>query len=131
MHDTHLHRINENTRRLGRVFLFEDEADLRVWKQRHEQQTAHELQTRVLPTRPPTVPGYGFNFWSQPAAEVGGDHLNFCACGGDSIGIVIADVSGKGIGAALIVSLLRATFRTQSWGNHNPCDVLTRANEFL
>ena len=62
---------------------------------------------------------------------MGGDHFNFLSVSGDSIGLLLFDVSGKGAPAALVAARLRAIFRTQAWGNHDVRDVLARAHEFL
>ena len=102
-----------------------------IFARQFSSQDAHELQMRLLPTRPPLVAGYHFAGVSVPAALVGGDHFNFLACGGDRIGLLLFDVSGKGALAALVAARLRAIFRTQSWGNRDARDVVRRANDFL
>lgn len=117
--------------RAERVFCFEDDADLPIAGRKFTSQDAQELQLRLLPTRPPHVVGYNLEAVSFPAAIVGGDHFNFCAVSGDRVGILIFDVSGKGPAAALVAARLRSIFRTQTWGNRDVCDVLSRAHDFL
>lgn len=117
--------------RAERIFLFESHDDLLICNRQEKPADAHDVQLRLLPTRPPKIDGFHIDAISIPAQEVGGDHFNFFSAGGDRLGVLIADVSGKGMPAALIATLLRATFRTQSWGNHDVHDVLTRANAFL
>lgn len=117
--------------RAERIFAFEEPGDLPIFAREFSSRDAHELQMRLLPTRPPQWPGYRFSGISVPAALVGGDHFNFLSCGGDKIGLLLFDVSGKGAMAALIASKLRSIFRTQSWSNPDPRDVVARANEFL
>ncbi|BCM92096.1 phosphoserine phosphatase RsbU [Abditibacteriota bacterium] len=114
-----------------RIFCFEDDSDLPITARKFSSQDAHELQLRLLPNRPPHVPGYDLVAVSYPAAIVGGDHFNFCPVGGDKVGILIFDVSGKGPPAALVAARLRSIFRTQSWGNRDVRDVLSRAHAFL
>ncbi len=117
--------------RAERIFAFEEAGDLPIFARQFSSQDAHELQMRLLPTRPPLVEGYRFAGVSVPAALVGGDHFNFLSCGGDSIGLLLFDVSGKGAMAALVAARLRSIFRTQTWGNHDARDVVARANDFL
>lgn len=117
--------------RAERIFAFEESSDLPVFARELSSRDARELQMRLLPTRPPLLPGFGFGGISIPAAVVGGDHFNFLSCGGDQIGLLLFDVSGKGALAALVAARLRAIFRTQSWSNHNPRDVVARSNDFL
>lgn len=117
--------------RAERIFAFEEANDLPIFARQFSSHDAHELQMRLLPTRPPLLAGYHFTGVSVPAALVGGDHFNFLACGGDKIGLLMFDVSGKGALAALVAARLRAIFRTQTWGNRDARDVVARANEFL
>ena len=121
----------EGAIRGDRIFRFEDADDLPIIARQFTPGDAHELQTRLLPTRAPKLEGYSFGAVSIPAAVVGGDHFNFLSAGGDALGLLLFDVSGKGAQAALVAARLRAIFRTQAWGNHDVRDVLTRAHEFL
>lgn len=125
------HTIMHSAIRAERIFLFESEDDLLITSRQRAPESAHDVQLRLLPTRPPQIDGFSIDAISIPAQEVGGDHFNFFSAGGDRLGVLIADVSGKGMPAALLATLLRATFRTQTWGNHDVHDVLTRANAFL
>lgn len=116
----------------GRVFMAESEDDLALLSRQLGEQTPHEIQQRLLPNRCPQTRGFDIAASSTPAIEeVGGDHYNFHWAGHDQLGIVVADVSGKGLTAALTATLLRATFRTQTWGNHDVRDVLSRVNAFM
>lgn len=117
--------------RAERIFAFEEPTDMPIFARQFSSHDARELQMRLLPTRPPLVPGFRFSGVSVPAALVGGDHFNFLSCGGDKIGLLMFDVSGKGALAALVAARLRAIFRTQTWGNSDARDVVSRANDFL
>jgi len=123
--------VAEAARRAGRIFAFEDERDLPILAREFSPSDALELQLRLLPTRPPKIEGFRLDAMSVPAALVGGDHFNFCAVGGDRVGLLLFDVSGKGAPAAIVAARLRAIFRTQTWGNRDVRDVLGRAHEFL
>jgi len=123
--------VVESARRAGRIFAFEDERDLPILAREFSPADALELQLHWLPTRPPKIEGFELNAVSFPAALVGGDHFNFMAVGGERVGLLLFDVSGKGAPAAIVAARLRAIFRTQTWGNRDVRDVLGRAHEFL
>jgi sigma-B regulation protein RsbU (phosphoserine phosphatase) len=105
----------------------------RTERQRIEQElkVAHEFQQMLLPSSYPEVPGMEISAFSAPAQEVGGDYydLFFVDEGRRYLGVVVADVSGKGIPGALVMSVVRCTMRAIAPGNLSPRDVLIRANE--
>jgi sigma-B regulation protein RsbU (phosphoserine phosphatase) len=102
-------------------------------RQRIEQElrVAHEFQKMLLPAVFPTVEGFEIGAFSAPALEVGGDYYDFFFVDEAQryLGIVIADVSGKGIPGALIMSMVRCTMRAEARNNLSPRDVMLRANE--
>ena len=69
-----------------------------------EIQIAADIQRRLLPTRYPEIAGFELVGWSRPARHVGGDYYNLLARPGGRLAAVVADVSGKGMPAALMVS---------------------------
>jgi sigma-B regulation protein RsbU (phosphoserine phosphatase) len=76
-----------------------------------EMHVAAEIQRRILPKEPPVVPGFQLIGWNRPAREVGGDYYDMFQTRGGRIGLVVGDVSGKGIPAALMVSTLHSALR--------------------
>ena len=84
-------------------------------KQRIEDQlkTASEVQSGLLPARPPDLPGYDVAAVNLPTWAIGGDYYDYVPLGGGRLGVVVADVSGKGIPAALIMATFRAALRTE------------------
>jgi serine phosphatase RsbU (regulator of sigma subunit)/CHASE1-domain containing sensor protein/anti-sigma regulatory factor (Ser/Thr protein kinase) len=94
--------------------------------------TARSIQHALLPKDLPKLEGWKIAYHYQPAKEVGGDFYDFLSLDDDRVGIVIGDVSGKGIAAALVMantqSVLRAVARR---GNIAPGQVLAEANEVL
>lgn len=68
---------------------------------------ARHVVSHLLPTNPPSVPGMDVAVFSQFRDEVGGDYYDFIELPGGRIGIAIADVSGKGVGAAMLMVRLR------------------------
>jgi phosphoserine phosphatase RsbU/P len=71
-------------------------------------QIAAELQARLLPPGPPKIDGYTIAGLCVPAYEVGGDYFDYVRLGADRLGIVVADVSGNGIAASLLMTSFRA-----------------------
>ena len=94
--------------------------------------TARSIQHALLPKNLPRLDGWKIAYHYQPAREVGGDFYDFLRLEDDRVGLVIGDVSGKGIAAALVMantqSVLRAVARR---GNIAPGQVLAEANEIL
>jgi len=96
-----------------------------------ELRLASEIQQRLLPAAPPDVPGLELAGLSLPAREVGGDYFDFFALDDGRVGLAIADVSGKGTPAALLMSAFRASLRSQDLGRLGPAEVLSRVNRFI
>jgi serine phosphatase RsbU (regulator of sigma subunit)/CHASE1-domain containing sensor protein/anti-sigma regulatory factor (Ser/Thr protein kinase) len=94
--------------------------------------TARSIQHALLPKDLPKLEGWKIAYHYQPAREVGGDFYDFLRLDDGRIGLVMGDVSGKGIAAALVMantqSVLRAVARR---GNIAPGQVLAEANEVL
>jgi sigma-B regulation protein RsbU (phosphoserine phosphatase) len=98
---------------------------------RRDLQIARDIQQRLLPEHCPVIPGFEIAARGTSALEVGGDYYDFFWVDDDHLGIVVADVSGKGVYAALVVAMIRSAFRTQALGNHDVRDVLSRVNAFI
>jgi len=73
-----------------------------------EMHLAAEIQRQILPKGAPQVEGYAMAGWNRPARQVGGDYYDLFLMRGDRLGVVVGDVSGKGIPAALMVSVLHS-----------------------
>jgi sigma-B regulation protein RsbU (phosphoserine phosphatase) len=76
-----------------------------------EMELAAQIQTRLLPTTVPQVSGFEILGWSRPARHVGGDYYDLIALKEGSWGLVVGDVSGKGMPAALMVSTVHSALR--------------------
>ena len=102
-------------------------------RQRAEQEltAAGEIQRRLFPQSPPQVPGFDIHGRCEPANLAGGDYFDYFPMGHDGLGVVVADVSGHGIGPALIMSETRAVLRTLATTYEDVGDILTRANQVL
>lgn len=86
-------------------------ADRRV---RTELEIAHNVQQKLFPNRTRQFASIDYAGRCVPAREVSGDYYDFLDAGESSLGFILADVSGKGIGAALLMANLQACFRSQS-----------------
>lgn len=81
---------------------------------RRELALAAEVQQRLFPEAPPVVASLELSGFCQPARGVGGDYYDFLPLDNQQIGIAIADVAGKGMSAALVMSTVQATLRSQA-----------------
>lgn len=96
-----------------------------------ELELASEIQRRLLPTQAPDVPGYEIRGWSRPARQVGGDYYDLMRLPNDELGIVLGDVSGKGMPAALMVSTLHAGLQLLSTRQPDATEIMERFNQYL
>jgi sigma-B regulation protein RsbU (phosphoserine phosphatase) len=94
-------------------------------------QIAHDVQARLLPARAPVVRGYDIAGMSLPTYDVGGDYFDYVPLPDHRLGLVVADVAGKGIPAALIMATFRALLRTHARRDADAADVVTAVNELL
>lgn len=94
-------------------------------------QVAREIQRILLPQENPQIPGYELAAVNQPAQRVSGDYYDFLQIDEDHLGIVIADVSGKGVPASLIMAMCRTVMRTQATDSHSAAAVLRKVNRLL
>jgi len=82
---------------------------------RYQLASARDIQLRLLPARPPEVPGYEVTGFSVPCHEVGGDYFDFIELPSGRVVIALGDVSGKGFDAALLMACLHASVRSQAY----------------
>ena len=76
-----------------------------------EMALARDIQRSLLPDKAPRLPGFDIAVTNEPCYEVGGDYYDFLPLGPDTLLVVIADVEGKGISSAMVMSNLQATLR--------------------
>ena len=74
-------------------------------------EVARQVQLELLPAKDPELPGYDISAYNFPTEEVSGDYYDWVRIYDDQLGIVIADVSGKGVPAAILMAFLRASLR--------------------
>jgi serine phosphatase RsbU (regulator of sigma subunit) len=101
-------------------------------KLRRDLALAAEVQKRLLPERPPATSIGTLAAASLPARSVGGDYYDFIDVGDHRLGIALADVSGKGVAAALIMSVVQASLRViSSEGDASLPQLVAKMNRFL
>jgi len=93
-----------------------------------ELKVARDIQAQLLPTEPLEHPGVTVWGHHEPCRAVGGDYFDFFEVAPGRIGFCIADVAGKGIPAALLMSTVRVSFRTESADRLDPDNVIARLN---
>src|SRR5438270_4545658 len=97
----------------------------------HDLEIARDIQRILLPSEAPVIPGYEISGINIPARHVSGDYFDYLDVGGDKLGVAIADVSGKGVPASIIMAICRSVLRSQATGNPSPADVLQKVNRQL
>jgi sigma-B regulation protein RsbU (phosphoserine phosphatase) len=96
-----------------------------------ELRIAREIQKSLLPPCPPTIAGISIADLCEPAREVGGDYYDFFELGPRQIGVMIADVSGKGTSAALYMAELKGMMLALSHNERSPRRLMVEANRLL
>ena len=110
--------------------LFQQERSARE-KMSREAQEARSIQQALLPRCSPFIPGFAVSGLSIPAGAVGGDWYDFIDLKDGRWGLVLADVSGKGTAAALLMSATRAMSRSLAENSCSPAEVLTKLNRLM
>jgi sigma-B regulation protein RsbU (phosphoserine phosphatase) len=97
----------------------------------HELNIANEIQTKLLPDRLPQIAGFDIFSYSVSAREVGGDYYDFMVIDPAHLGIVVADVSGKGIPGAMVMTMVRSLMRLASHREASPAETMRKVNRIL
>lgn len=96
-----------------------------------ELQVAHDIQMSILPRSLPRMAGFDFGARIVPARAVGGDLYDFIDFGEDALGVVVGDVSDKGVPAAIFMAQSHALLRAGAQANLPPRETLERVNAHL
>lgn len=115
--------------KIENVYLQEEHIE----KQRLEEQLAvgTKIQRHLLPSESPTIEGYDLYGANHSCYEVGGDYYDFVPLDGGRWAIVLADVAGKGVGAALLMAVLQASLRTLAHVEVRPEALVAHLNRVL
>lgn len=96
-----------------------------------ELEAARNIQQSLTPHDKPSIPRISLAGAYQPAHEVGGDYLDYFQCGDGSWAVMVADVCGKGVPAALLMTVLRSIARVESRSNFSAKQLLSAVNESI
>jgi sigma-B regulation protein RsbU (phosphoserine phosphatase) len=94
-------------------------------------EVARQVQLELLPAKDPQLQGYDISAYNFPTEEVSGDYYDWVRIYEDQIGLVIADVSGKGVPAALLMAFLRASLRAATHIGYSPHISMAKVNYLL
>ena len=97
----------------------------------HDLEIARDIQRILLPAEAPTINGFQISGINVPARQVSGDYFDYIRVDEGRLGVAIADVSGKGVPASLIMAICRSVLRAEAAGNPSPADVLRKVNRQL
>lgn len=98
---------------------------------RQEMMVAQQMQKRLLPQRFPENKAFDVAAMSEPSMEVGGDYFDFVSLDQDRLGVVVGDVSGKGVSAAFYMAEVKGIFQSLSKMCSSPRELLIKANQTL
>lgn len=93
-----------------------------------ELELSQVIQRALLPQQVPVIPGYDIAAFSRPAQIVTGDYFDFLQFEDGTRGFVVADISGHGVSAGLLMTSLQTVFHTLTPGTDSPVEVLQRIN---
>ena len=94
-------------------------------------EVARQVQLQLLPPRDPQLEGFDISAYNFPTEEVSGDYYDWVRIYEDQIGLVVADVSGKGVPAALLMAFLRASLRAAIHIGYAPHIAMAKVNYLL
>ncbi|HWN94654.1 MAG TPA: SpoIIE family protein phosphatase [Methylomirabilota bacterium] len=104
----------------------------RALRENQEQlQVAREIQQRLFPKSAPALEGFDIAGVTYPAEETGGDYFDYLQMLNGNVGVIVADVTGHGIGPALLMAETRAYLRTLAANRDDIGEILTTANRIL
>jgi sigma-B regulation protein RsbU (phosphoserine phosphatase) len=96
-----------------------------------EEEIAMELQANLLPSRSPRAPGYDLSAWYRPARRAGGDYFDYLDLDDQHLGLLVADVSGRGVPALTVMTETRALMKSESARTLSPLETMARVNRTL
>src|SRR4051795_9366702 len=97
----------------------------------HDLEIARDIQRILLPSEAPAIDGFEISGINVPARQVSGDYFDYINVDEERLGVAIADVSGKGVPASIIMAICRSVLRSQAANNSSPADVLRKVNRQL
>jgi sigma-B regulation protein RsbU (phosphoserine phosphatase) len=133
-HNASIRDLTEKNRQLEEAYASLKAAQQQIIEKEileRELEQARQIQQSMLPARLPKIKGYDLGAGSEPAQMVGGDFYDLIPLGADRLGLVIGDVSGKGVSAALFMAQTISLLRAQTRLHRQPVSVLRGVNQDL
>jgi len=133
-HNKAMHDLHEKNRRLSEAYAALKVAQKElIEKERMERelQVAYEIQRSILPYSLPQVPGFEFGALIVPAKEVGGDFYDILPLSNGKIGIVLGDITDKGVPAAIFMAQTHALIHAAANQQKTPRSTLLKVNQHL
>ncbi len=96
-----------------------------------DMQSARQIQASLLPQHLPQLAGITLAAYNLPAMNIGGDYYDFISIDSEHLGIIIADVSGKGIGGAMMMAVCQNLLRDRAAQERSPAQMLSKLNQNL
>ena len=100
-------------------------------KYKHDIDITEEVIIQLLPEKIPTIEHLDMHAYYNPAKEVGGDYYDFIQIDDEHLGIIVADVSGKGLPGAMVMTMSRTILRYEAVKSLSPKEVLSRSNRHI
>jgi serine phosphatase RsbU (regulator of sigma subunit) len=114
-----------------RAALREAETKRKLDAVQHDLQVARSIQQSLLPQQPPELPGFQIAGWNQPADDTGGDYFDWQILPDGRVVVSLADLTGHGIGPALLAAVCRAYARSSFRVTQNLSSALENINQAL
>ncbi|UCF59773.1 MAG: SpoIIE family protein phosphatase [Anaerolineaceae bacterium] len=133
-HETHISDLQEKNRELREAFEALKAAQAQIIekeKLERDLKLASDIQMSILPQTLPRVEGFDFGAQLVPARTVAGDMYDFIPLGHNKVGIVVGDVTDKGVSAAIVMSQTHALLRAEAYRASSPLEALMSVNQHL
>jgi PAS domain S-box-containing protein len=125
-------RVAERTEQLKSAMAKQQQEAQERQRIEQELQVARLIQQTLLPKSVPGLPGYDVAAYYQPAREVGGDFYDFLELEDGRLGLIVGDVSGKGVPAAIVMAITRTMLHASyRLGSPAPGEILEQVNSIL
>jgi serine phosphatase RsbU (regulator of sigma subunit) len=102
-----------------------------IWQEslKRDLSLARQVQQGFLPRQTPEIAGYEFFHFYEPASQVGGDFFDYILLPGNRLAVIVADVSGKGVAAALLMAKVTSEARYQLVSSNQPAEAVNRLSQ--
>jgi serine phosphatase RsbU (regulator of sigma subunit) len=125
------HAVRSHVREAADEAAAHERAERQVYGMQRDLSVAREIQLGLLPTKAPVVPGFDIAGMNRPADQTGGDYYDWQPLPDGRLAVALADVSGHGIGPALVMAVCRAYARATAQTTPDAATLVARVNDLL